>query len=379
MSASNYFGNDTTHKICFLLNSPEAVEYANAHRETDFGDYGRLEADRDKWFHIPAFKGRGYLRHLDDNWLQPGPIPGYTDVTQDFLEKIYRPWKERLKDAVGFPEAQKVDFDSLEIKAEIAEVQKEIDEVMKGAVVDKAKLQKSLPVRPSLYAMYYGPLKEIAHKHGYNLCIHGSMNRDFDLVAFPWKDSANPKHFEVADEMREFLGGQFNDGFGNRCEGGAIWYPINIWRSTPFTAEKDQQFYLDLKIYPSPSKPDHIPEADGYLIYKGDEVNSFLAAILRRLNVDQMCALRDALIERTPSPSREQAVTAEGWISVGSGLPKLWGNYLVASGQWAGSAHFDGEFYDYSVNKMKQSSRYKIPATHWMPLPAPPEEYKSKH
>lgn len=109
---------------------------------------------------------------------------------------------------------------------------------------------KPLPVRPSLYAMYYAILKEIAYKHGYNLCIHGSMNRDFDLILFPWKEDANQNHFEVIDDMREAVGGQYNSGSGEINKIGQIWYGINIWRNTPFTDEKDQEYYLDIKIFP---------------------------------------------------------------------------------------------------------------------------------
>lgn len=32
----------------------------------------------------------------------------------------------------------------------------------------------------------YGFMQKVAHKHGYALACHGSMNRDFDLIAVPW-------------------------------------------------------------------------------------------------------------------------------------------------------------------------------------------------
>jgi hypothetical protein len=34
------------------------------------------------------------------------------------------------------------------------------------------------------------PLREIARRHGYALATHGSQERDIDLVAIPWTDSA---------------------------------------------------------------------------------------------------------------------------------------------------------------------------------------------
>lgn len=38
------------------------------------------------------------------------------------------------------------------------------------------------------YATYYGILSDEARKHGYALAVHGSLTRDFDLVAVPWSE-----------------------------------------------------------------------------------------------------------------------------------------------------------------------------------------------
>ena len=40
------------------------------------------------------------------------------------------------------------------------------------------------------YACMYAELAEIARGHGYALAVHGSMARDFDLIAIPWTDVA---------------------------------------------------------------------------------------------------------------------------------------------------------------------------------------------
>jgi hypothetical protein len=120
---------------------------------------------------------------------------------------------------------------------------------------------KPLHVKPSLYAMYFEGLKSIAAKYGYNLCIHGSMNRDFDLVAFPWADEVG-KHWDMVDEMREFLGGRFNaaNNNGDLCgkrNHGRLTYVINVWRNTPFTNEKDKEYYLDINVFPPIQSPNH--------------------------------------------------------------------------------------------------------------------------
>lgn len=55
------------------------------------------------------------------------------------------------------------------------------------------------------YVGLYPFLRDVAARHGYALAVHGSMARDFDLVAIPWTESAS-SHDEL---LAEFL-----DGFG---------------------------------------------------------------------------------------------------------------------------------------------------------------------
>jgi len=43
-----------------------------------------------------------------------------------------------------------------------------------------------------VYVGLYPALAEIARAHGYALAIHGTIARDFDLIAIPWVES--PSH-----------------------------------------------------------------------------------------------------------------------------------------------------------------------------------------
>lgn len=49
---------------------------------------------------------------------------------------------------------------------------------------------KPVSAPPSCYAVMYPVLVEIAKRHGYALAVHGSMRRDFDLLAVPWTEEA---------------------------------------------------------------------------------------------------------------------------------------------------------------------------------------------
>jgi len=49
------------------------------------------------------------------------------------------------------------------------------------------------------YVMAYTKLDRIAWRHGYALALHGSMERDLDLIAVPWTDdAAEPKKLIAA-------------------------------------------------------------------------------------------------------------------------------------------------------------------------------------
>lgn len=43
---------------------------------------------------------------------------------------------------------------------------------------------------PAMYCLLYGALKEKALELGYALAVHGSLQRDFDLLAVPWIEEA---------------------------------------------------------------------------------------------------------------------------------------------------------------------------------------------
>ncbi len=46
------------------------------------------------------------------------------------------------------------------------------------------------PTFTPVYAYVYPAMCEIARSKGYALALHGTMQRDFDLIAVPWVDEA---------------------------------------------------------------------------------------------------------------------------------------------------------------------------------------------
>lgn len=58
---------------------------------------------------------------------------------------------------------------------------------------------------PAMYVAYFGILQEIFNKHGYALCIHGSIIRDFDLVAVAFDDIIS-SHDKVLSDIKQMVG-----------------------------------------------------------------------------------------------------------------------------------------------------------------------------
>lgn len=61
-------------------------------------------------------------------------------------------------------------------------------------------MKKPEPSYAPIYCALYPELAKVAKSNGYALAVHGSMQRDFDLVCIPWVDSPGSPR-EVVDQI----------------------------------------------------------------------------------------------------------------------------------------------------------------------------------
>ncbi len=117
---------------------------------------------------------------------------------------------------------------------------------------------KPIKPKPHFYAHCFNGLQAIARNLGYNLVLHGSMNRDLDLIAIPWSD--NPQtHLSLLLAFCEYLGvpvltntdGAY-DFMHSVLPGGRNSYVINLNRGGRFNGYVDEEYYLDISITPLP-------------------------------------------------------------------------------------------------------------------------------
>lgn len=127
---------------------------------------------------------------------------------------------------------------------------------------------KPIHAKPSLYAFYFEIIKEIGLKYGYNIVLHGSMNRDLDLIAIAWSEDVGNVD-EMIDEIALTIGGflmmqnrSSTNEAGERFSlkpHGRIVYIININRdfemkfngtATEIKDYADPQYYIDISVLP---------------------------------------------------------------------------------------------------------------------------------
>lgn len=126
--------------------------------------------------------------------------------------------------------------------------------------------KKPIHAKPSLYTFYFELIKEIGLKYGYNIVLHGSMNRDLDLIAIPWEEKTGNVD-NMIDEINIVIGGNVlmvnrsatnlkGDRYSLKPHG-RICYVININRDfeqkfngfkTEIKEYADPQYYIDISV-----------------------------------------------------------------------------------------------------------------------------------
>lgn len=65
-------------------------------------------------------------------------------------------------------------------------------------------MEKPQPSLAPVYCAMYPELAKLVRKFGYALAIHGSLQRDFDLICVPWVEDPLPTRLVVDEITKEF-------------------------------------------------------------------------------------------------------------------------------------------------------------------------------
>jgi len=87
-------------------------------------------------------------------------------------------------------------------------------------------MKQAHEVKPNYAPVYaaalYPKLAAIFVKHGYSLAVHGSLARDFDLVAIPWVERVSPKE-QVVNEVISTFAVEHIGEIGHREHGRTVY------------------------------------------------------------------------------------------------------------------------------------------------------------
>lgn len=120
---------------------------------------------------------------------------------------------------------------------------------------------KPLKPKPQFYALCFGALQEISRIKGYNLVLHGSLDRDMDLIAIPWVDSPRPEIELIRAFDMHLRGVEYEDAAAelgyhfSTLPGGRHSYVIHLNRGGYWNGYVDEQYYLDISVTPLCLKP----------------------------------------------------------------------------------------------------------------------------
>ena len=65
-------------------------------------------------------------------------------------------------------------------------------------------MSKPDPTYAPIYCAMYPDLAKLVREYGYALSVHGSLQRDFDLVCIPWIQNPSEPYYVVSKISEEF-------------------------------------------------------------------------------------------------------------------------------------------------------------------------------
>lgn len=109
----------------------------------------------------------------------------------------------------------------------------------------------------TFYAVLYQTLRDVAHEHGYALALHGSLQKDLDVIAIPWVEAPSTNEVLVK-ALCEAAGGFITVGCSMNADGTWVEKPDpgikphgrRVWTIHLGDQEDRHGGYIDLGVMP---------------------------------------------------------------------------------------------------------------------------------
>lgn len=102
----------------------------------------------------------------------------------------------------------------------------------------------------TFYAVTYAEIRLVAKEHGYALALHGSLQKDLDVIAVPWTEDASDED-KLVKAITEAVGGVVLAHIppGEKPHGRRAW-TIHLLGSSAIVPPKERATYIDLSVMP---------------------------------------------------------------------------------------------------------------------------------
>jgi hypothetical protein len=92
-------------------------------------------------------------------------------------------------------------------------------------------------------------LRYAAYRYGYALAVHGSLKRDIDLIACPWRDTA-PDAYAVAAEIKKVTEAIIGFAREREADRNPTKMPCGRLAWSFYLTHEDTGPYIDLSVMP---------------------------------------------------------------------------------------------------------------------------------
>ena len=88
---------------------------------------------------------------------------------------------------------------------------------------------------PAIYSFLYPIIKEVGIQHGYACCLYGSLQKDLDIIAFPWAEKVSDPNILVISVADSIGGIIFNEKPVEKLHGRlAYWISLGTELHDPY-------------------------------------------------------------------------------------------------------------------------------------------------
>ena len=114
----------------------------------------------------------------------------------------------------------------------------------------KPKIDERARLCREFYLALMPALRYVAERYGYALCVHGSLRRDIDLVAVPWRDHA-PDAASLIEGLTKAVHAIIGTARFREVDGQPEAKPHGRKAWSVYLTHMDEGPYLDISVMPT--------------------------------------------------------------------------------------------------------------------------------